>query len=159
MHCINCNSLVSQRVLGGVSVCRPVYTIILFRDKVLCVQRFAKPFQQLHSSPRVHGPQIGNHSAGGIYASNQFFHWEKMTLKQLNDFTNTTPCFPPTNTIKMLIDTIQIISQFTWSWWLVYNTIKFLFGTRTYLLCVRRLLWAACKDTVENNIIKITFLT
>ena len=25
-----------------------------------------------------------------IYASNQFFHWEKMTFKQLNDFTHTS---------------------------------------------------------------------
>lgn len=57
-----------------------------------------------------------------------------MTLKQLNDFIHTTPCFIPTNTIKMLIDTILIISQFTWSCLLVYNTIKSLFGIRTYLV-------------------------
>lgn len=57
-----------------------------------------------------------------------------MTFKQLNDFTHTTPRSTPTNTIKTLIDTIQIISQRTWSPLLAYNTIKFLFGLRTDLL-------------------------
>lgn len=133
------------------------------------MHRFPKSFQQLHGHPTSYpgDPQPTDWESlweskvqsGGNYISNQLVHWEKMTFKQLTDFTHTTPCFTPTNKIKTLIDTILIISQFTQSWLLVYNTIKSPSGTRTHLLRVHLLLQIASMDIVGSNIIKITFRT
>lgn len=131
------------------------------------MHRFPKSFQHLHMRappPRIQSPQVGNHCETETfrveeYVSNQPIHWERMTFKQLTDFTHTTPCFTPTNKIKTLIDTTLIISQFTQSWLLVYNTIKFPSGIRTHLPCVHLRLQIASMDIVGNNIIKITFRT
>lgn len=89
----------------------------------------------------------------------QFIHEEKMTFPRPTDFTHTTPCFPPTNKINTLIDTILIISQFTQSWLLVYNTIKSPSSKRAHLLCVHLPLQIASMDIVGDNIIKIAFRT
>lgn len=152
-----------QRLFILMFACMCTYdcTCVWCNYNVWCMHRFPKSFQQSMVLP---GSRLGitvreKDSKWRNLCLHQLIHGEKMTFPQLTDFTHTTPCFIPTNKINTLIDTILIISQFTQSWLLVYNTIKSPSGTRTYLLCVYLPLQIASTDIVGDNIIKITFGT
>lgn len=134
VHFINHNSIsYTQRILLGLSVCvRVSWHYSVYRQCFVCAGISPNLFNHCLAPPR--GLQPTNWAP--LRQRKEDPKWRNTHLQPIlslreNDiptaewFYTRCPCFTPTDSIKMLMDTVRIIPQFTWSWWLVYDTIKF----------------------------------